>query len=133
MAAPDRQSSTFDFARHCAALLIALAWTGIYVYWLLTRDTPACHITTVQVAHVATITRSCGLPSLPDGLYALVPVALLLLADVDSVAWRGGSIRRRRAARRTAPAVPAVRDAAAGNTPGQAQDAGSVADEIEGG
>lgn len=126
-------STTVDVARHCAALAIALAWTGLYLFWLATRDTPACHITTVQATHALTTTRSCGLPSLADGLYALIPVVLLLLPDVESVAWPGGSIRRRRAAKRTAPAAPAARDIAAGNTLSEAQGAEGLAAELEGG
>jgi hypothetical protein len=131
MPAQASESTTPDVVRHCTALAIALAWTGLYLFWLATRDTPACHITTVQAGHVLTTTRSCGLPSLPDGLYALIPVVLLLLPDVESVAWPGGSIRRRRAAKRTAPAAPAARDIAAGNTPRKAQDAEDLAAELE--
>jgi hypothetical protein len=133
MTRPARESTLVDVARHWAALAIAIGWSVVYIIWLLRRDTPACHITTLQVARGVTTTRSCGLPSLPDGLYALIPVVLLLLPDVDTVAWPGGSIRRRRARRLVAPAAPAVRDVAAGDTPGQAQDAGTLAAALEAG
>jgi hypothetical protein len=112
-------------------LFIAIGWSVAYAIWLLRGDTPACHITTVQVERAVTTTRSCGLPSLPDGLYALIPVVLLLLPDVDTVAWAGGSITRWRAARRVAPAAAAVRNVAAGDTPGQAQDAEAIAAMLE--
>jgi len=131
MPRPARESTPVDVARHWAALVIVIGWSVAYVIWLLRGDTPACHITMVQVARAVTTTRSCGLPSLPDGLYALIPVVLLLLPDVDTVAWPGGSIRRRRASRLVAPAAPAVRNVAAGDTLGQAQDAGTLAAALE--